>query len=220
MLNNIFGIVPYYGYNGGLTWVRVVNLATNETIKDYPGTEDDLLYICKHILTDCKKVLRSWGKEPYKEFRYGQEYLRDPWHKEKYPDAFQRPDVRIYKDVVKYYRLTEKECFRKACRVANDRSANNTEFDHYDFYTPEDVYNHIRSEMLSRIECFVQDNKPEEFEIETDDLERAFGYLFDKDVLYNVYRRLGRETHNNYKAITYINIVARAALSGSQRPSK
>ncbi len=215
ILNNIFGIVPYFDSHENLTWVRVVNLATNEPIKDYAGTEKDLLYICKHILTDCKKVLRSWGKEPYRELRYGMEWLRDPWHKKNYPDAFQRPDVRIY-DIIKYNRLSEKECFRKACWLAKRISAKNTAFDHYDFHSPKEVNNRIWSVMLRRINDYVQDNKPEDFDIEMDDLGRAFDYLFDKECLYNVYRHLGMETHNNYLVKTYINLVAQAALSDLQ----
>lgn len=216
ILNNIFGIVPDYDYKQDFTGIRLVNLATNEVMETFPGDEVHLLFICKRILTYCKKVLRSWGKEPHRLLRYGTEYLRDKWHIENYPDAFQRPDVRIY-NIVKYNRLTEKECLRKANWIAEHRNANNTGFDHFDFYHEDDVYSHIKSEMLSRIGNCINDYKPDDFELENIDLEKVFGYLFDKDVLINVYQCLGRKTHNNYTAITYVNIVASAALSGFQR---
>ena len=216
MLNNIFGIIPYYDYKGGLTWVRVVNLATNETIKYYPGTENDLLYICKHILTDCKKVLREWGKEPYREFRYGIEYLRDNWHKENYPDAFQRPDVRI-NSIMKIARLTPRTCFREALRASAQRKPDNgNSFNHYTFPDKEEVSKAIKKAMLVKIADYLQTNISEDIDISGFDLEELFGYLFNTDYLYDVYIKLGRETYNGYRVPSYIRFVANGVLSGIQ----
>ena len=210
ILNNIFGIVPYYSYNGGLTWVRVVNLATNETIKDYPGTKDDLLYICKHILTDCKKVLRSWGKEQFREFRYGQEYLRDRWHKENYQDAFQRLDVRLYSKM-RYNRLTEEECYKRAEKAIKSEKKDWTPGEYKD---DEMVYRAIKEKLLSVMSYDFLDYAPEDVQYTKEDQERLFSYLFDKDLIVSMFHRLVYETNNDYTGITYASIIANAIRSG------
>ena len=215
ILNNIFGVIPYYDYNGNLLFVRVANLATNETIKDYPGTENNLLYICKHILTDCKKVLRSWGKEPFREFRYGIEYLRDKWHLNNHKDAFQRPDVRIY-GIVRYNRLTPEEYFKKACKSILNRKTESSFNDDDDAFT-DIVYERIVEKIQENLMRHFQDNKPADFDIDKDDLKRWFWFLMEKEPIVSVYKSLAAKTKDNYNIWTYINVIADAIVSAISR---
>ena len=208
ILNNIFGIVPYYDYNGNLSWVRVVNLATNETMQDFPGTENNLLYTCKHILTYCKKVLRSWGKEPYREFRYGQEYLRDRWHKENYPEAFQCPEVCIYDKMV-YYRLSPNTCLNRARRALQSAKKEWTP----GYYDTDDIFLGVKKSMLFWIDLAFQDAK---LPYKEPDQERTFSYLFDKDYIVSIFQQLVEATEYDYTGKTYVSCVAKAILSGVQ----
>ena len=217
ILNNIFGIIPYYNYKSELTWVRVVNLATNDTIKDYPGTENDLLYICKHILTDCKKILRSWGKEPYRELRYGMEWLRDPWHKKNYPDAFQRPDVRIYR-IIRFTLLSQEEYYRKAYQSIRARKPDNGSFYFYSQYAPEDVYSAIRGRIINNMYRHFRDNKPTKLEMDSEELGRMFWFLMDKEMILSIGKRLAKETLDNYSIKTYIAHIADAIVPSNSRP--
>ena len=217
MLNNIFGIIPYYDYNGCLTWVRVVNLATNETIKDYPGTEDDLLFICKHILTDCKKILRSWGKEPYRELRYGTEWLRDPWHKENYQDAFQRLDVRTY-DVIRFNRLSQEEYYLKAYRSIRERKPDNDSFYFYTDYPQEQVFDAVKDRIINNLSRHFQDNKPADLDVEKEELGQMFWFLIERETILFVCERLARETLDKYGISTYIAHVADAIVPFNSRP--
>ena len=217
MLNNIFGIIPYYDFKGELLFVRVVNMATNETMQDFPGTEDDLLYICKHILTYCKKVLRSWGKEPYKELRYGMEWLRDPWHKKNYTDAFQRPDVRIYM-IIRFNRLSQEEYYHKAYQSIRERKPDNDSFYYYSSYPQEQVYSAIQVRIINNLCRHFQDNKPENLELERKDMERLFWFLMDKEMILSVCERLAKETRDKYGIRTYIAHVADAIVPVYSRP--
>lgn len=217
MLNNIFGIIPYYDYNGCLTWVRVVNLATNETIKDYPGTEDDLLFICKHILTDCKKILRSWGKEPYRELRYGTEWLRDPWHKENYQDAFQRLDVRTY-NVIRFNRLSQEEYYLKAYRSIRERKPDNDSFYFYSDYPQEQVFDAVKNRIINNLSRHLQDNKPADLNVEKEELGQMFWFLLERKTILFVCERLARETLDKYGISTYIAHVADAIVPFNSRP--
>ena len=221
ILNNIFGIIPDYdNYDDekNLIGIRLVNLATNEVMETFPGGKTDahLLFTCKHILTYCKKVLRSWGKETFKEFRYGMEWLRDPWHKENYPDAFQRPDVRIY-DVIRYDRLTLKKCLD----VAFDGIQDANKGDYFNDYQGKEneIYSAVKGVMLKRMTHYFQDDKPADLEMSAEDLEKAFWYLFDKDFVVSVFLLLVEKTRNSYKGSTYATYVAIALLSGFHHPS-
>ena len=219
ILNNIFGIIPYFALNQDLIFVRVVNLATNEVMETFPGDEGEahLLFICKHILTYCKKVLRSWGKEQYKEFRYGMEWLRDPWHKENYPEAFQRPDVRIY-DVIRYDRLDPIIIFNKAKKAIENKTKNNDTFNFYYEYPKDVVVGAVKKEMIQRMREVVWEKNPDPT-LAKCDFEKAFWYIFDADLIYNVYLSLGQETYNNYHVKTYIASVANAIIAEYREPS-
>ena len=213
ILNNIFGIVPDYDYKQDLTGIRLVNLATNEVMETFPGDETDahLLFICKHILTYCKKVLRSWGKEPYREFRYGIEYLRDKWHIQNYPDAFQRPDVRIY-DIVWFERLSPKEYFNKAYRSILKRKTETSFND-----KPDSVYELIVGKILENLMRHFQDNKPADFDIEEDDLKNWFWFLLDKAPIDFVYKCLLDKTKEDYNLWAYVYVIADAIVSSLSR---
>lgn len=211
ILNNIFGIVPYYDYNGNLIFVRVVNLATNEKMEDFPGTENDLLYICKHILTYCKKVLRSWGKEPYREFRYGMEWLRDDWskwHRKNYPDAFLRPDVRIY-EIIKFNRLPLDELVSKAYKTIS-QTPKNPSFTNYNTST---IYKVIRGIVVDNLFKQFNENKSKDYDIEKEVLEKSFWFLFDKDLIIAAYQMLREEKTNlDYEFNTYCRHIAEAIV--------
>jgi len=217
MLNNIFGIIPYYDIKGDLTWVRVVNLATNEAIKDYPGTENDLLYICKHILTDIKKILRSWGKAPYRELRYGMEWLRDLWHKENYQAAFHRLDVRTY-SVIRINRLSQEEYYLKAYRSIKERKPDNDSFYFYSSYPQEEVYNAVKERIINNLSRHLQDNKPADLDVGKEELEQMFWFLMDKETILYLCERLASETLDKYGIKTYIAHVADAIVPFISRP--
>ena len=218
ILNNIFGIIPDFDINENFTGIRLVNLATNEMMENFLGDEQHLLYVCKHILTYCKKVLRSWGKEPFREFRYGIEYLRDKWHLNNHKDAFQRPDVRIY-GIVRYNRLPQKEVLNTALQAIENKKPDNNTFNYYDDFTRDEVYNAVKVEMLKWIDEDIREKTQESNNAEKYDLENLFWYLFDADFIYQVYMNLGEETNNGYLVKTYIFYIPRAMLSGHCTPS-
>ena len=212
MLNNVFGIIPDFDYTGNFTGIRLVNLATNEVMENFPGDEQHLLYVCKHILTYCKKVLRSWGKEPHRLLRYGTEYLRDRWHIRNYPDAFQRPDVRIY-DIMRFSRLSQEEYFNKAYKSILKRNIETS----FTEYSPDSVYEHIAGKIRKNLMRHFLDNKPEGFDIEEEDLNRWFWFLLDKELIVSVYQRLIDKTKNDYNIWAYIYVIADAIVSGLSR---
>ena len=212
ILNNIFGIVPYYDYKGDFIFIRVVNLATNEAMQQpFPGIEDDLLYICKRILTYCKLVLRSWGKEQYREFRYGMQYLRDDysnWHKMNYPDAFLRQDVRIY-DILKYKRPSLNACVNHAYKGLTALAKEDVSFKE----NVEDVvYELSKATILDRLESIFFNRKPSDLVIMRDDLQKMFWFLLDRDLIVRAFQELRQKTHYNYNERTYALFIAEAIL--------
>lgn len=212
ILNNVIGIIPDFDYKENFTGIRLVNLATNEAMENFPGDELHLLYVCKHILTYCKKVLRSWGKEPYRELRYGIEYLRDKWHIEHFPDAFQRPDVRIY-DIVRYDRLPKEEYFNKAYKSILKRKIETS----FTEYNPDSVYELIAGKIQENLMRHFLDNKPADFDVEEDDLKKWFWFLLDKELIVSVYQQLVDKTKNDYNIWAYIYMIADAFVSSLSR---
>ena len=213
ILNNVFGIIPDYDYKENFTGIRLVNLATNEVMETFPGDKDDtrLLYLCKHILTYCKKVLRSWGKEPYRELRYGIEYLRDKWHIENYPNAFQRPDVRIY-DILRYPRLSPKEYFNKAYKSILKRKPETSFND-----KPESVYELIVGKVLENLMRHFRDNQPADFDVDEEDLKQWFWFLLDENTIDSVYKCLLDKTKEDYNIWAYVYVIADAIVSSLSR---
>jgi len=203
MLNNVFGIIPDFDYKENFTGIRLVNLATNEEMENFPGDEQHLLYICKYILTYCKKVLRSWGKEPYKELRYGIEYLRDKWHIENYPDAFQRPDVRIY-DLVRYNRLPLEDIMRRTYENIGQKPVK----PFFNEYDDDSIFQVISAKITDNLVMQFNDRKPQGLVIGRDDLERMFWYLFDKDIFVAAYKWLREETNMDYDFHTCAGCIA------------
>lgn len=205
ILNNVFGIIPDYDYKKDFTGIRLVNLATNEVMENFPGDKDEthLLYICKHILTYCKKVLRSWGKEPYREFRYGIEYLRDKWHIENYPDAFQRPDVRIY-DIMRFNRLSQKDIMSRA--YENIRHKPVKPF--FNEYDDDSISLVISAKITDNLIKHFNDRKPQNLVIEREDLGRMFWFLFDKNIFVATYKWLREETDKDYDFHTCAGCIA------------
>lgn len=205
ILNNVFGIIPDYDYKKDFTGIRLVNLATNEVMENFPGDKDEthLLYICKHILTYCKKVLRSWGKEPYREFRYGIEYLRDKWHIENYPDAFQRPDVRIY-DIMRFNRLSQKDIMSRA--YENIRHKPVKPF--FNEYDDDSISLVISTKITDNLIKHFNDRKPQNLVIEREDLGRMFWFLFDKNIFVATYKWLREETDKDYDFHTCAGCIA------------
>ena len=203
ILNNVFGIIPDFDYTGNFTGIRLVNLATNEVMENFPGDEQHLLYVCKHILTYCKKVLRSWGKEPHRLLRYGTEYLRDRWHIRNYPDAFQRPDVRIY-DIMRFSRLSQEDIMSRAYEIIRNKPVK----PFFNEYDDDSIFRVISAKITDNLVKHFNDRKPQDLAIGREDLERMFWFLFDKNVFVATYKWLREETSKDYDFRTCAGCIA------------